>query len=394
MSAWDAVAKVASKVASKGAHGVDEAMKVLAKYDTVEAATALKGPERQAYLDALDTVYGDRAKRAKDLGFGKQTWYHGTGSDIKEFDPTLLKTNATGPTSSLGFHFAKDPKLASQYAEHVTPEWYKRAYAESNKNFKAVDDYTQSLKKKYGTSWTEAQELATPEELAHRKQLIEKAGEFNKGPLTEVENRLNSLPEGFQTESGNNIIPVHLKTKSMVAHELDGSDVGYDAADFAKMMKDEGKHNGVVFKNGYDNLSSAAMTGSPNLVRSTDIALEFDPKNIRSTNAAFDPRFKDSANILAGAAAIPSAQIGLGSGLSTFADEVAKPLYSAWEGLKHKLYEPLSKQLNLTKDPEQAKQLEEYLSMAGDPANLVGGPAALGVGALQLLGSPWQQMGK
>ena len=63
--------KIAKKMSGANSIARDpkaEALKVLSKFDNVEAATALKGPERKAYLDALDTVYGDKSKRASDIG--------------------------------------------------------------------------------------------------------------------------------------------------------------------------------------------------------------------------------------------------------------------------------------------------------------------------------------
>jgi hypothetical protein len=57
------------------------------------------------------------------------------------------------------------------------------------------------------------------------------------------------------------------------------------------------------------------------------------------------------------------------------------------EQLKGSVYGPLSKQLNLTKDPEQAKQIESALSMVADPINLIPGGAGLGAAGLQALGA-------
>lgn len=86
-------------------------------------------------------------------------------------------------------------------------------------------------------------------------------------------------------------------------------------------------------------------------------------------------------------AAVAPVSMGLGDQFNTFKDEVAKPLNSRWEQLKSSLYGPLSKQLNLSKDPEQAKMIESALSTVADPTNLIGGGAGVGLGALQMLGS-------
>ena len=59
---------------------------ILERINTAEKAVALKGAEREQYLKALDEVYGSAEQRAKDLGFGPDTWYHGTGKDFDKFD--------------------------------------------------------------------------------------------------------------------------------------------------------------------------------------------------------------------------------------------------------------------------------------------------------------------
>jgi hypothetical protein len=87
------------------------------------------------------------------------------------------------------------------------------------------------------------------------------------------------------------------------------------------------------------------------------------------------------------AGAVPTVSMGLEDQLKTLQQEVAQPLSSRWEQLKGSVYGPLSKQLNLTKDPEQAKQIESALSMVADPINLIPGGAGLGAAGLQALGA-------
>jgi hypothetical protein len=293
------LAGVVSK-ASKVAPELESAQAILKAIDTPEKAVALTGDERNAYLQALDLVHGPREQRAKDMGFGKKTWFHGTGADIDAFDPELLRTNATGPTGSLGFHFSKNPGMANQYAEEVTPAWYRKEFAASNKRIEAIGDHRETLMKKYGRDW---KTKATKGELSKDTALHE---DFfaNKDDLHEAEARLKSLPEGAEKESGNNVLPVRLKTKNATALELDGGSVSYDEAATAKMLKEEGKYNGVVFKNGHDSLSGKESIRD-------DVALMFNPSDIRSPHAAFDPRFKDSAKLLAGGSGATSADAAM-----------------------------------------------------------------------------------
>jgi hypothetical protein len=275
------------------------AKEILDEVNTVDKAVGLVPEAREEYLKALDEVYGDRAKRAKDLGFGKQTWYHGTGSDIKEFDPSLLQTNASGPTASKAFHFAKDPKLANQYAYSQAPDWYKKSLAEDRRLADEAIGSSERLRQKYGKDWDLQ---ATKEELANHDLALKRFKDFAENERPKYEARADALPEGAEFESGNNVVPVKLKTKSMVGQEMDGASVSYDEAKLLDDTKKEGKHGGVVFKNAYDNLNNIRFDAPDLMVPSTDIAAVFNPKDIRSVNAAFDPRFKDSANLLAGAA--------------------------------------------------------------------------------------------
>jgi hypothetical protein len=65
---------------------VKKFMGILDKVDTAEKAVALQGPARKEYLEALDAVYGDKAARMKQLGFGDKTWFHGAKENFDQFD--------------------------------------------------------------------------------------------------------------------------------------------------------------------------------------------------------------------------------------------------------------------------------------------------------------------
>lgn len=262
---------------------------LLAKIDTAEKAAALKGEERAQYLKALDEVYGSKEDRAKSMGFGKKVWFHGTGADISAFDPELLRTNATGPSGSVGFHFAKNVELANQYADHVTPTSFRKAFAVSNKAIDAIGNFRQAMRDKYGSKF---EDQWTPKENAKDKSLHEKFFKVQEN-LNAEEAKFKEMSHASGNEGGNNVVPVRLKTKNGVGLELDGGQIGHDEAAQAKSLKDEGRYNAVVFKNAYDNLSS-----SDQKVGSSDVALMFHEKDIRSINAAFDPRFSESPLIL------------------------------------------------------------------------------------------------
>lgn len=89
--------------------------KLLDTITTPEKAVSLKGKERANYLEALDNVYGDRSKRAKDMGFGDKTYYHGTANaDIEKFLPA--KINMVVNNGLPGSYFTPNPNSAGKKA--------------------------------------------------------------------------------------------------------------------------------------------------------------------------------------------------------------------------------------------------------------------------------------
>ena len=59
--------KVSAKLESKAAMSGEEATKILQKFDTVDKATSISGAEKAKYLEALDSVYGDRYARQDEI---------------------------------------------------------------------------------------------------------------------------------------------------------------------------------------------------------------------------------------------------------------------------------------------------------------------------------------
>jgi hypothetical protein len=208
-----------------------EAAKILEKYNTVEKATALRGPERQAYLDALTATHGDQAKRASDLGFSDETFYHGSQTpDIKQF------RNSKGGHVGPGVYLADEPRIAENFGENIYP-----------------------LK-------------------VRSKQAADLSGEGIKG------------------------IAEKLKVPLRDDYRVTGATSHYDELKRALRDKYDAEHSLVGVEKDQmvqDKLSEAGFDSKK--FRWNDVAntAAVQPENLRSTNAAFDPRFKDSANILA-----------------------------------------------------------------------------------------------
>ncbi len=182
--------------ASETAKAIIEAIK------TPEQAASLKGADRANYLAALDEVHGPRDQRAKAMGFGDETWYHGGPSDLEKFKPS--RSGTYGP----GVYVTDSPGAAGQYADRA-----------------GGDVYTLKLK--------------------------------------------NQNPINYDDIGGKHGLAAEM--------EMDGhSDIG------SWLKQNE--------------VSGIEAHGSDTVGKERTVQ---NPADIRRTDAAFDPRFKDSSNLLA-----------------------------------------------------------------------------------------------
>lgn len=218
----------------------------------------------------LDMANEARMARAEAMGFDtSKTWFHGTSADFDKFDPRYLGGGTTGPTRKYGFHFSSNPEVAAEYANLIPdPPSLKRARVEGNN---LIDAYV-------------------AENDPGKKEAIKQALQANDKKLK----RLEAQYEDVEPGDGANVIPAHLKLQNPKEIDLAGGQLD-DAAEKAVQQAIAEGHDGVVFKNAHDSLWHI---GSPQ----SDIAIAFKPDQIRSTNAAFDPKKKKSGNILAGGA--------------------------------------------------------------------------------------------
>ncbi len=189
---------------------VQDSKGLLDSIKTPEQAVALKGAERENYLKALDEVHGPRDQRAKDMGFGKKIYYHGTGRDFDKFDPAHYGKNTMGPMSKDAAFFTSSPELASDYAGEVAPR----------------------------------------------------------------------------------VMPVKVNQRGGAAIYPEMSTFGDDDANNVRGLFNKG-HDTALVKGVHDPYLDTSIGES-------DLLAVKNPAKIRSTNAAFDPRFKDSSLLLAG----------------------------------------------------------------------------------------------
>jgi hypothetical protein len=180
---------------------------------------------------------------------------------------------------------------------------------------------------------------------------------------------------------GQNVGVYKLKGNKDNLHVKDYEGQGYRDTTYSDEMDKaiKNKKQGVLFKNTFD-------PGDPNNRVEQDIAAVFEPNQIRSKFAAFDPRFKNSGNVLAGTAAIPAADINPLEAFKGVQENILEPVMSKYNKLKSYVTDPLSKQLDLTKDKSASKDLKTALDMGLDPVNLIPGAPGIGAGLLQMLG--------
>ncbi len=195
-----------------------------------------------------------RMQRAREMGFDtNKTLYHGTDQEIASFD-NAKRGRVTGAGSAYEAHwFSDNPDTAGGYADLASS--------------KAVDD------------------------LIKKSEAAERAGKWDEAHnfMVQAEKLEQSGGKG-----GENIIPLRLRGK-IKEYDADGQ-MMYQLEEgqlnkWVKEAKAEG-YEGVAIKN----LSDEAGYGQYRPV--THYAI-FDPKNIRSKFAKFDPKNKNSANILA-----------------------------------------------------------------------------------------------
>jgi hypothetical protein len=320
MGRFDKLAKYLGLAAEK--YG-DDAAKVLEKVDSAELADALPPAERGDYIKALTEIYGDESKRRKAMTFPEKLSYTGTDREIRNLDPNINKNSLMGQ----GTYLTSDPKHANQFTNNETgnimPVYVKEGkYLNVNENEGLSDELVDKLVEKMGK------------------------GKYSPKELEQLKLDIKALPNATK--------------ETALAKKI------YDG-DVTKLGKDLNKE-GILGKKHY----SKFPIDNP-----TETTLIKDPSNMRSQFAAFDPRFKDSPLLMAGAAAIPQVDMN--------------PIPSIKQGLeyyekaKESLTKPLAKQLNIAKNPEDEAAFNDILKMGLDPANLVPGVSGAGLGAIQAL---------
>jgi hypothetical protein len=220
-----------------------------------------------AKAKGLDMSQAGRMGRAKEMGFDTETvLYHGTDADIKQFSPGRGYGGG-----SKGIWFSDNPKVAGEYSGdsgNIVPVFTKRG--------KTVDleDPRQAIPA-LRKIWDDGLKDDWADEFNYRAEMN------GTDPFDEFAERVLS---GDIWATGDNKMSFQNDVLDWLANDYD----------------------------------SVAVADSVGGIRNKSIVI-FDPSNIRSVNAAFDPEKSGSSTLLAAA---PFAAVG-GAGL-TLAGEDAR----------------------------------------------------------------------
>ena len=207
----------------------------------------------------LDMSQAARMQRADEMEHLPETVYHGTAADIESFRPATYGGSVTKARSArMGTWFSDNPNVSAGYARL------------------AAED-------------APVQRLIDKADEAGRK------GNFDLQEKLYLEAEQLELSGSLQGGGGQNIIPARIRGK-MFEVDAEGATMS-DLDDsqlyqWAQEAKSKG-YDGLKIKNFSDNADYGEYLPATHY-------LVFDPANIRSINAAFDPAKRDSANLMAG----------------------------------------------------------------------------------------------
>lgn len=202
-----------------------------------------------------------RMTRAKEMGFDTDVaLYHGTEGDVAAFDKSKFGSGIGGNSAKEGVWLSSSPQTANGYAEVA--------------HYKPYSDKVDAL--------IEASNAA------ERAQKWDKASDLMR--------QAEALEAQHVDEVGGAVIPTYVRGK-LKTIDMDG-EMYTSRGDFSLTEQIEDAKNAGFDGIKFTNFSDEAHFGKYN---STDHVVVFDPKNIRSKFAKFDPADADSPVLSNGA---------------------------------------------------------------------------------------------
>lgn len=269
------------------------AMSALGVLPLVPGVAAVRAARGASPLEGtLDMSQAARMQRAAEQGYLPEVVYHGTGNDFDAFDPGMSE----GARFNTGVFMTASPDVASTYAlgeqRQVLPLMYR---AENPINVYAE-----------GANWNR---------LGPNTRVDLPARTVNQSEDADILREL-----GVQIEDTQEMLPRTTTLKQLFPEVYGYEDDFMDTNDFSRWAKRQGV-DAVVFNDIVDRGPSGTFSNKKALMPARNI-VSFDPSNIRSVNAAFDPAKRNSRNLMAGAA---GATIGLSALRNIQRDEEPQP---------------------------------------------------------------------
>lgn len=260
-----------------------------------------------------------RMARAKAMGFNvSEPVYHGTKANITEFDPSQTGRSSGAGRGSNALWFTSKPEVGDEFA---SMGWEDRKTTDYTKQFNDIwnkygkgerGDRTISptgkiklneLNDSYASdpltrganlnSHPELRDINT--QIRQREKELDYDGSRYKSDekLAFLNKQADAIRSSLQEQIKNrdtNIIPAYLKYKNPKVIDLKGEFPERRDA-IVRKAAEEG-HDAVIFKNAKDSRQDLV----------SDVTAVFDPSQIRSKFAAFDPKKASSGNLSAGVA--------------------------------------------------------------------------------------------
>lgn len=341
-------------------------------------------PWLKKLIEGVDTAKdaASRLERIKHLGFDpSKTWYHGTKANIEKFDPAALGSSTNAQSAKKGFFFASDPRTAGDYADlalhpverAVYDGWEEAEYATNEYRNTLIDTFGEDYHKhapkpyldelarlsgedhKYRIAALNLSKLADAgteqqvNDIAHNiaksagyndqiREAMSRLGqdrdyyhpEFDKYKIKSSKAAMKALYENTreakklvpvssweELQKSQQVLPVHLRMERPLVHDFKGSE--YRDTTYAELLsraRAQG-NDSVSLQNTYD-------PGGRNKILE-NIGVVFEPHQIRSVNAKFNPAARRSSNILDSAVPVALAGEAAAAG-NTWASDLQNPI--------------------------------------------------------------------
>jgi hypothetical protein len=209
--------------------------------------------------------------RANAPGMFQTDVYHGGNSDIQQIDKKMFGSSTGAESGKKAFWAVDNPTVARSYAEYAAN----------------IDGTT-------GVPVSDAQIRRILKEADFQAKVAQKTGNWDK--YERLVTKAEELESANQANSlnGQNIMPLRINTKNSSAMDAGGESFEYTENDINKFLnKAKQAGNDVAqIKNLDDAVGRVDLPANHYAI--------FNPANIRSRFAAFDPFRRHEADILAG----------------------------------------------------------------------------------------------